>query len=319
MNSTQYRSVFRQLVIAVAVLAIACVLVFAPDAYLPMLARAFMLWWAVLFATVALFACIRKQWWWSIASLASAVLVIVQVRTPGMEPISKGGSHGLRMAHMNVWQPNEDRARAIAAAVATNADLISVQEVSPEWAVALQGALAKDYPYHHVVPSTNCYGIALFSKRPFESVRTITIAGAPFIEAMVNVEGKIVRVFAVHATSPGSHAHFRRRNVQLAALAERIRSEPVPTLVIGDLNTVHWDGAYERFCSRSGVRPINSPFNITWPSVGPFALIPLDHALVSGGLRPTALSSFEVNGSDHRGLLAEVRLAPREQDGTHAR
>ena len=309
MNSTRYRSVFRQLMIAVVMLAIACVLVLAPDAYLPMLARAFMFWWAVLFALVALFAGVRKQWWWSIASVASALLVLLQVRTPLMEPMSSGGSHGLRIAHMNVWQPNEDRVRAIAAAVATEADLISVQEVSPEWALALQSALANDYPYHHIVPRTNCYGIALFSKKPFDSVRTITVAGAPFIEAMVNVEGEVVRVLAVHATSPGSYAHFRRRNVQLNALAEWIRTGNIPTLVIGDLNTVHWDGAYERFCARSGARPINSPFNITWPSVGPFALIPLDHALVSGGLRPTALSSFEVNGSDHRGLLAEVRLA----------
>ncbi len=308
MKATRYHSSTRQLVLAVVVLTVACALVFAPDAYLPMLARSFMLWWCILFAAIALFAGLRKQWWCSAASFASALLVLIQVRTPVMELITLGNGHGLRIAHMNVWQPNEDRARAIATVVATDSDLISVQEVSPEWAVALRSALAEDHPYHHIVPNTNCYGIALFSKRPFISVRTITIAGAPFIEAMVDVDGEAVRVFAVHATSPGSYAHFRRRNAQLTALAERIRSEPIPTLVIGDLNTVHWDGAYERFCARSGLRPINSPFTITWPSLGPFALIPLDHALLSGSLRPTSLSSFEVSGSDHRGLLAEVRL-----------
>ncbi|HRH39321.1 MAG TPA: endonuclease/exonuclease/phosphatase family protein, partial [Flavobacteriales bacterium] len=122
------------------------------------------------------------------------------------------------------------------------------------------------------------------------------------------VDGRAVRLFAVHATSPGSFGHFRRRNEQLKALAEIVRNSGAPTFVIGDLNTVHWDGAYQRFCARSGMRPINSPFTITWPSVGPFALIPLDHALVSAEVDPSVLRSFNVSGSDHRGLYAELHF-----------
>ncbi len=304
-----HRTAKRQLLLVSFTLALSCTLIFSPDAYLPMLARAFMLWWAVGFGVLVLLAAWRRMWWWALANLLAAPLVLAQVGAPVAVPSSSASAFGLRIAHMNVLQPNTDRMQAIAEVMATNADLISVQEVSPKWAEALRSELAAKYPYHHVVPRTNCYGIALYSKLPFEQVRTVTIADAPFIEATVVVGGEPVRVYAVHATSPGSYAHFRRRNMQLSELADRMRDDHMPTLVIGDLNTVHWDGAYRNFCARSGARPINSPFIITWPSVGPLALIPLDHALVTDGLIAGPLSSFSISGSDHRGLLAEVRLA----------
>lgn len=303
-----HRSAKRQLLLVLITLVLSCALIFSPDAYLPMLARAFMLWWAVGFGALVLLAAWRRMWWWALANCIAAPLVLLQVGTPVAAQVRATNALGLRIAHMNVLQPNDDHAEAIASVLATNADLISVQEVSPEWAAALRSGLAHQYPYQHIVPNDNCYGIALFSKLPFAQVSTISSAGAPFIEAMIDVGGSRVRVYAVHATSPISYAHFRRRNSQLTELAERVRRGAMPTLIVGDLNTVHWDGAYVRFCARSGARPINSPYQITWPSIGPLAMIPLDHALVSGGLSPQGISTFKVQGSDHRGLLAEVRL-----------
>lgn len=298
----------RDLTIAISVLSIACVLVFAPDAYLPMLARSFMLWWVFGFFAVIVFAVLRRRWYLLQAATFAALMVGLQVVTPDVVTPSAVGPHALRIAHMNVLQPNAQKVQVINNVLALDADLISVQEVSPEWAVALTDAFERAYPYQRVVPGTNCYGIALFSRFPFEKVGTLQVQGTPFIDATVQVNGTIVRVLAMHANSPGSYMDFKRRNAQLAVVSERVRSNSTPTVVVGDLNTVHWDQAYERFCARGGVRPINSPFTITWPSLGPLAMIPLDHVLVNDGLKAGRLASFEVEGSDHRGLLAELHI-----------
>lgn len=298
----------RQLRLASLILVAACLLAFAPDAYLPMLARAFMPWWSLLFAGVAVVYAFRRRWWVSASSSVAALLVLLQVRAEALDPIRSSFVPDLRVAHMNVWQPNTRHAEVISTALATGADVISFHEVSIEWSEELVAGLAATYPHHRIVPRANCYGIALFSKLPFVDARIIEVAGAPFIMADLDIDGRALRIYAVHATSPTSYGHFRRRNAQLAYLTRALRAADAPAMVIGDLNTVHWDDAYRAFCAGSGAQPANSPFVRTWPSMGPFALIPLDHLLLRGPLMHTALSSFRIQGSDHRGLVADIRF-----------
>jgi len=302
------RSRFRELCFATLILAMATALALSPDAYLPMLARAFMLQWAAGFAFVAAITALRGRWWMTFAALFGAIIVLLQVRVPVLLASDGGTGPALRIAHMNVLQPNARHAEVVRSALASDADVICVQEVSPEWARALITGLGGSYPYQHIEPRTNCYGIALFSREPFTSVRTLVVQGSPFVEAIVRVGERSIRVLAVHASSPISYAHFQRRNAQLAALASNVAANDTPTVVVGDLNTVHWDQAYARFCTRSGLRPLAGAELRSWPSVGPVALIPIDHVLVSRDLAFIALKTFKLPGSDHRGLLAELQL-----------
>lgn len=290
-------------------LSLITVLVFAPDAFLTMLARAFLPWWSLGLLLLGAFAFWKRSNWFGGVSLCGALAILPQVMVPSAEPLQPGSGHGLRLAHLNVFQGNGDHAAVIASVLEADADMVSILEVGPEWAVALYAALSERYPYQRVVPRTNCTGIALYSKRPFARAEVIEIARTPFIDATVEMDGGPLRVIAAHATSPGGYGRFLRRNAQLDALARIVRDSAEPVVLIGDLNTVHWDDAYRRFCAVSGARPINSSLELTWPSVGPFALMPLDHALIKGPLSPARLRSFCISGSDHRGLVADIRLA----------
>ncbi len=298
-----------ELYLATTLLSLAVIGVFAPDAYVPMLARAFLLPAAIGLGAMVLFAVLRRWWWVACSSLVGGLMIGVQVSTPHLAPAPNATGNSLRVFHMNVLQPNNSYLQAIDQALASDADVISVQEVGPQWAAALQEGLLPAYPYSHIEPRTNCYGIALFSRTPFSDVRTLTIHGAPFIEARLNVEGRPVRLLAVHTSSPISYDHFRRRNEQLAALAEHLAGGDTATIVVGDLNTVPWDRAFQRFCARSGLRSTTPATQRTWPSVGPLALIPLDHVLLSPGLSHTSLRTVDIPGSDHRGLVADLTLS----------
>ncbi len=297
---------FREPVRMALLLAIATALALAPDAYLPMLARAFLVQWTLLFLLITLVTGWRKQWWTAMGALCGALVLLVQVRTHSMA-ITHGTGPGIRVLHMNVLQPNMHFQQVIQLAVRSGADVISVQEVGPDWADALEAGLSPEYPFRYVETRSNCYGIAMFSKRPFQRISTVTMMGAPFIEAVLEVEGRPVRLLAVHTTSPISYAHFRRRNEQFDQLASHLNRSDTATVLIGDLNTVPWDRAFQRFCASTGMRPVSNGIQRTWPAVGPFALIPLDHLLVSGEVVPSALETFPIPGSDHRGLLAEIR------------
>lgn len=295
----------RQFRWTVLVLSIASIMTFAPDAYLLMLLRAFIFPAAGLALVIALLACLRRKRWLAQGSLVAAAMLFQGGAGPSQQSIGRHAHRGLRIFHMNVLQPNTAYKAALEKASASDADLISVQEVGPEWAAALAQGLHADYPYAHIEPRTNCYGIALFSRIPFAEVRTLIVDGAPFIEARFDLHGKPLRVLAVHATSPISLAHFNRRNAQLSHLGTALSAQDIATIVVGDLNTVPWDGAFKRLCQRSGLRSTTTTSHRTWPRIGPVAVIPLDHVLVSPNILAT-VTTLDVSGSDHRAVLADL-------------
>lgn len=295
-------------VLMAAILALACVLSFAPDAYLPMLVRAFLVEWILFFLGLAGLLAWKRQWWSVWASISGALFLLVQVPAPILPGSGARSGPSIRVLHMNVLQPNMSTREAISEALECDADVISVQEVDAHWAQELGAGLRSAYPFAHVEARSNCYGVALFSRLPFVRVGTIMGNSAPAIEAVFNLHGSIVRVISVHASSPISYGHFQLRNRQLDRLARYVAESDTATIVVGDLNTVPWDDAYVRFCARAGLRSTTSVGHRTWPSFGPLALIPLDHMMLSHGPEPIAISTFHVPGSDHRGLLADVKL-----------
>lgn len=298
-----------ELVLTALLLSAIVILVFAPDAFLTMHLRAFLPWWAMGAMVVGLAAFWKRFPLLGSVAFCGAVGIVPQTVVPSVGAVRTSDARGLRVAHLNVFQRNDDHASVIASVLRIDADVISVQEVGPEWASALRIALEPRYPHAVVVPRTNCTGIALFSRLPFQSAEVVEIAGTPFIDVSMWHSGVPLRVIAAHATSPGGYGRFVRRNRQLEELARMVRDSEIPVILVGDLNTVHWDDAYRRFCAVSGARPINSSLEPTWPSIGPFALIPLDHALIKGPLSPSRFRSFRISGSDHRGLVAEIRHA----------
>jgi endonuclease/exonuclease/phosphatase (EEP) superfamily protein YafD len=298
----------RTLLPALILLVGAVVLAFAPDAYLFMLARAFLMQWCLILGAVALLFLWHRNGWTSASAAIGCILILPHYQAPPSSTTTVGDVPDLRVAQMNVFQMNLKHADVLRCALNADADVLSVQEVDAAWAEALRSGLEQHYPFMHLVPQGNCYGMALFSKHPFTEVHTRMVSEVPYIDALLCTPDGPLRVLSVHATSPITHDHFRRRDAVLRSVASRIAAQHVPTVMIGDLNTVHWDGAYKRFRAQSGLRPVNTPGMRTWPHLGPLALIPLDHVLVSPGMGASDVRHFTIPGSDHRGILASIHL-----------
>ena len=296
----------RDLVFAAALLTCATALVFSPDDYLPMLARAFLFQWVLAFAGLALLLFIRRARLPALAAALGGAMLSMGIDRPMPAPQGRGDGPSLRVMHMNVFQPNVRCEEVVGSILEGDADIVFIQELSPEWADALEAGLSAEYPYRHLEPRRDCYGMAVYSRVPFRSIRTWWVEEAPFIAAELTIDGTNVSLLSVHANSPTSWSDFHRRNRQLAAVAGYTASLGSQALVIGDLNTVPWDRNYLRLMSVGGLTPANDTAERTWPSLGPLALIPLDHLLVSQGIRASSFASFTIPGSDHRGIRATL-------------
>ena len=296
----------RDVLLATFILTVATALAFAPDAFLPMLARAFLLEWVVVFLLILAWAVWRRSAWTAAASALACLMVLLQLDAPVAPTLHQQTEATLRVAQMNVLQPNRRHAEVVRLALDSDADVISFQEVSEAWAVVLEQELGPAYPFHRIVPGDHCYGIALFSRLPLDRVNVLVLEDTPVIEAVVRSGKGAVRVFSMHANSPGSWGDHRRRNAQLEQLATIVRSSAMPTVVVGDLNTVSWDRAMWRLCLNSGLRVGTASYSPTFPSLFGLALIPIDHLLVSPGAAVVESHTFFIPGSDHRGLIVDV-------------
>jgi len=284
---------------------IAVCVVFSPSTWISMMARSFLPQWTMIFAATGVWLALRRHTrpGWSL--IGGALLMASQLggRTGVVEaPID------LRVAQFNVLQTNRSHAEVIASIRASDADLVSVQEVDVEWDAVLRNGLADRYPVHLIEPRSKCYGIALFSKVPLKDAQVLMLAASPAIEATVSTPRGDVRIFAVHASSPGSPGHYRARNRQFELLAEHVVRTKGATVVIGDLNAAPWDRDLLQFRACTGLRSNASLGAPTFPSVAHLALIPIDHVLTSARARVVHERTVHVHGSDHRGLVADIAV-----------
>lgn len=290
---------------AAALVLVGMVLALAPDLFLFMIARAFLWQWALLFLLIACWNIPGRRWWSVGASVIAAILVFHPTWITEA-PTERSSTNVLVVAQMNVLQTNDEHAAVVAAALSTGADLISFQEVDTVWARVLVEGLGRAYPYRVIRSASDLYGIAAFSKLPFEHAMVLDLLGHPMLDLTIVPSGGSLRCLFVHASSPGTLNSFRERNAQLDRSVNMVNASELPLLLVGDLNTVSWDQAFKRLCMHTDLAELAEGIHGTWPAMAGFGCIPLDHVLATPELAVSSVTPFSIPGSDHLGLVAVI-------------
>ncbi len=215
------------------------------------------------------------------------------------------GEPTLTVAHGNLLYSNHRRAAAIDALIANRPDVLLLCEAVP----ADRARLEHDprWPHQRWLIGDVC-GNAVLSRFPIVEATEHVWSEKPAIDAVLDLDGRRLRVIAAHPRSPSWPSHLRLRDEYLATLAEAARWSSEPLIVIGDLNLTVASPRWRTFRNDSGVRrPLRSP--ATWPShLGPLG-IAIDHVLVGDGLTLDPPQAVRLPGSDHRGIVARIGFA----------
>ncbi|MCB9592542.1 MAG: endonuclease/exonuclease/phosphatase family protein [Sandaracinaceae bacterium] len=303
--------------LAGAFLALAITCLVAPDFALPVIwARSALLWvflpaWGLL--GLALLRRDRVA-----ATLAGAVVLchvgwVLPTVIPDVSAQAPAAPR-MRVVAANVLYVNETPEVLLEELLATDADVVILEEVSPRWVALLDGDAARAvFPYRDVLGRDDAFGIALLSRHPIDRSELVDLVGVPMLDATVRVAGTELRVFGVHTLPPVDRAYADVWRDQLALLRDRVRAVDGPLVVAGDFNaTLFHDGI--RDLQRAGVADVSDALGrglaSTWPNgVFPAPPVALDHVFVSPELRPVRIHEGVGAGSDHRPLI--VDLAPR--------
>jgi len=211
----------------------------------------------------------------------------------------------------NVHASNDNAERFLELVAAEAPDIIVMQEATPAWLERIE-SIEAGYPHRVAEPRDDPFGIALYSKLPLDAaaVNASIPMDLPEIIARVRVGGGNLNLISTHPMPPIGSNNYGSRNLQLDAVGQLASRTPSPLVVIGDLNITMWAEHYRRLVATSGLKNARAGFGIkpTWPLFMPFAMIPIDHCLVSDGITVTGFDTGPPIGSDHLPVIVSLAL-----------
>ncbi|MCE7066054.1 endonuclease/exonuclease/phosphatase family protein [Dyadobacter sp. CY326] len=227
----------------------------------------------------------------------------------------------------NVFQDNKNTAGCMRMLKKHDPDLILLLETDAYWHEGTKD-LKHDYPHQVLIPIDNTYGMLLYSKLELidYEVRYLVDDEIPSIKTKVRLpSGKLIQLYCVHPTPPvpGENMYSTERDKELLLVAKEVKSNKLPTIVVGDLNDVAWSYTTNLFTKISGLldpRRGRGFFN-TFHAKYPFLRFPLDHVFCSTDFKLLELKRMENFSSDHFPILITLQyeaLADLEQEEPQA-
>lgn len=245
-------------------------------------------------------------------SAYSAVLLLaVGLNASYVVPWYLGGAppedaRTLKLMQVNILSRNEQHDRLLELVDTEQPDLVFLQEVSREWLDSIE-SLHEEYPFSYAQPRYDNFGIALFSRLPLDSVTHVDSPPLdyPTIVATLTIDDIPLTLINTHPTIPLTRQGVEARNEQLQSVAEIVNTTSGAVILSGDFNTSIWGPSYRKLLEATGLRDARRGTGIlpTWPTLMPFAMIPIDHALVSGEIGVVEIRSGARIGSDHLPLI----------------
>jgi endonuclease/exonuclease/phosphatase (EEP) superfamily protein YafD len=278
----------------------------------------FRMQFVALAAALLLLACVLGSRL-SVAAVSGALLLnlgpiwadVVPIRSTDPEP-----ADSIKVLMANVLTSNANASGLWKLIHAEQPDVIGLLEVDARWLAELR-PLHGLYPYRLAKPRQDNFGIALYSRIPFTTSELSRLAGSDVDAALVRMRigERDLGLLLAHSFPPVGQREAEIRNAQLRDI-ERIRLEnaEIEFVVVGDLNTTPWSPHFRALTRGAGLRSAarGHGYVPTWPTALAPLMIPIDHGLLSPGLRASSYRRGPAIGSDHRPILMEVGFAEVE-------
>lgn len=193
------------------------------------------------------------------------------------------------------------------------ADIISIQEVTPDLDSLIKTSLSKSYRYFYSIKRADYYGMILLSKIPFSSIDTFNFRNVPNIVSAFTIPDyhRKLTIITSYCAPSYSNSTYQFLKEHLKAIAEVAKQKDGAIITIGTYNTVPWAPEVQDFKkiaklndSRLGFAPTSAS------SSNPLFQIPIDHIFYSEFLKCTNFTALNYSTNAHLGIEATFELLP---------
>lgn len=218
------------------------------------------------------------------------------------DPPSEINPSELKIAHLTLTNA-DSLAEVLDAIRAAEADMVSIHEVTPDWAEWLEDSLASVYPNYHTMMDIGIFGMAIYSKHPLVLVDTFHYQEIPNLRGCVEKNGESVCFISVH-TEPALNSYsLQRLEEHLEVVGGYVIGADMPVVVMGDFNAVAWSDEIKSFLKQSNLMESRIGF-MPFPFIRPSSLfeVPLDHIFYSQELQCTSFENINGPGAKRLGI-----------------
>lgn len=223
-------------------------------------------------------------------------------------PTARGSdAAGIVVASQNLLASIDDTDRASTVLKDSDADILALQEYTPEWHGALT-ALRKRYPFGVTLPQPGAFGIALYSRIPLAESRILYLGKTrtPAIFAGIESDAYTGSLVVVHLLPPVNRLHTAEHRAQLGDLEELALASDGPLVIIGDFNDTPSAPTLRALMLHAKLDAAPPRICPTWPTLLAFAGIGIDLAVGSPGVGFSERRRLPKTGSDHRGFAVTL-------------
>ena len=269
--------------------------------------------------------------WLQVIPVASFIAAYGRLFTPRQLAAAEAASRTVKVMTFNLHGEAQILDPILDILRTSDADVISVQELSIDAADCFKLALAELYPHQALYADKKpSRGQGILSRHPIASEHYwrnphIAHLSMGHLRVEIDVSGTLVTLYNTHPMHPGlSNDGFdtRPRGQEIDILLEKAVQDTGPVLIMGDFNMTDQNEDYQRITAQfsDSFYKTGSGMGFTFPDLSNFQALPdywplpvklfpflrLDYIFNNASLRPIVVRVWPTaGGSDHRPVFAE--------------
>lgn len=215
---------------------------------------------------------------------------------------ARNNSPIISVAHINLSYINQGYDELIEILEELDPEIISFQEMTPDWNIALKQKLSKNYVSKYSLVRMDTYGMAIYSKKVFTKVDTFMYQDIPNIKSEINLEGEALHLCSSYLLPPLNKSSRDNMINHLEVISNKVREIDEPIFALGDYNLVPWSPEIRDFREKTNLGL--SRRNI---DVSRFQK-PYDHIMYSQHLECIDFKELEDEALNHIGIYGKYQL-----------
>ncbi len=214
------------------------------------------------------------------------------------------------IAHFNLANSESDYDMTVSAMLETNADIISVQELTIDWEDILVDGLVEKYPYQISIPDLGLNGLAIYSKYEIKEEEVFYYDNIPNIKAKINLSDTESFYFIASHTMPALDSKsYEALREHLKMVEMECNKIDAPLITFGDYHSVSWSKELRELKQNTLLKDSRRLFTPSYPSGRIDILeVPIDHIFYSDAFKCTKFSALNGKTSPHLGIIGTYEL-----------
>lgn len=208
-----------------------------------------------------------------------------------------------KVAHINLSSVENEYQILLQSINDLNPDILSIQELDPQWEKILNKELFNAYPFKALNSRIDPYGMAFYSKTPINQTDTIYCNEIPMLQSQITLSDNS----KIHMTNiqilPSINSMMDSiQEVQMMNLGDIVNKINSYKLVLGDFNMVYWSNRIRNFRQKTDL--LNSRRDVSQS----FLSIPYDHIFYDKAMDCVAFKDIIDSTGNRLGIVGTFQL-----------